>query len=176
MKLVATARFRCRGLVPRRGGPTWPSRLFSRRDVPLERLWSSRRPAGPSLPFLVAPPSRRHFPVPARCRRYSNWQPRHDCGAVGVSRARFGRGALRAPAAGSRNGSPTNEPTVGRTPTVATRTLFADEERDRINAFDWYFIPPDVARASAPVNVGAHRDAPSARGGGSRTAPTSGNR
>jgi len=25
-------------------------RLFSRRDVPLERLWSWRRPAGPSLP------------------------------------------------------------------------------------------------------------------------------
>jgi type I restriction-modification system DNA methylase subunit len=38
--------------------------------------------------------------------------------------------------------------------------LFAEDERDRINAFDWNFVP-----------VGAHRDAPQ-RGGGSRTAPT----
>jgi hypothetical protein len=38
--------------------------------------------------------------------------------------------------------------------------LFAEEERDRINAFDWNFVP-----------VGAHRDAPP-RGGGSRSAPT----
>ena len=59
--------------------------------------------------------------------------------------------------------------------------LFAEDERDRINAFDWNFVP-DVARAARPdtsgstlVNVWAHDDAPSARRGGSRTAPTSGN-
>jgi len=46
---VAPAPFFYRGLFPRRGGPSWPSRLFSRRDVPLERLWSWRRPTGPSL-------------------------------------------------------------------------------------------------------------------------------
>jgi hypothetical protein len=52
--------------------------------------------------------------------------------------------------------------------------LFAEGERDRINAFDWNFVP-DVARASWPVNLRAHSDAPSERRGGSRTAPTSGN-
>ena len=51
--------------------------------------------------------------------------------------------------------------------------LFAEDERDRINAFDWNLVP-DVARACSHMDVGAHRDAPSERRGGSRTAPTPG--
>ncbi|HMD85755.1 MAG TPA: N-6 DNA methylase [Terriglobia bacterium] len=52
--------------------------------------------------------------------------------------------------------------------------LFAEDERDRINAFDWNFVPGGVPRASPPVNEAAQGDAPSERRGGSRTAPTPG--
>jgi type I restriction-modification system DNA methylase subunit len=37
--------------------------------------------------------------------------------------------------------------------------LFAEDERDRINAFDWNFVP-NVARASSLMNVKAQGDAP----------------
>jgi type I restriction-modification system DNA methylase subunit len=64
--------------------------------------------------------------------------------------------------------------------------LFAEDERDRINAFDWNFVPlrnagfqpapADAAGTAAlrtpPVNAGATDDAPSEHRGGSRTAPT----
>jgi type I restriction-modification system DNA methylase subunit len=67
--------------------------------------------------------------------------------------------------------------------------LFAEDERDRINAFDWNLVPlrnagfqpapADAAGTAAlrtpPVNAGARDDAPSERRGDSRTAPTPGN-
>jgi hypothetical protein len=67
--------------------------------------------------------------------------------------------------------------------------LFAEDQRDRINAFDWNFdplrsagfqpAPADAAGTAAlrtpPVNETAHDDPPSERRGGSRTAPTPGN-
>ncbi|MGO8792168.1 MAG: Eco57I restriction-modification methylase domain-containing protein, partial [Terriglobia bacterium] len=67
--------------------------------------------------------------------------------------------------------------------------LFAEDERDRINAFDWNYVPlrnagfqpapADAAGTAAlrtpPVDVWAHDDAPSERRGGSRTAPTPAN-
>jgi hypothetical protein len=52
--------------------------------------------------------------------------------------------------------------------------LFAEDERDRINAFDWDFVP-DLSRASSPVGGWAYGDPSSERRGGSRTAPTSSN-
>jgi len=62
--------------------------------------------------------------------------------------------------------------------------LFAEDERDRINAFDWNFVPA-VAPVSPPAtgdgDIAATKtdrrpegDAPSERRGGSRTAPTQG--
>ncbi|MGA3327261.1 MAG: N-6 DNA methylase [Terriglobia bacterium] len=67
--------------------------------------------------------------------------------------------------------------------------LFAEDERDRINAFDWNFVPSGsagfqpamenaaetAALRTSPVKAAAHGDAPSERRGGSRTAPTPGN-
>ena len=67
--------------------------------------------------------------------------------------------------------------------------LFAEDERDRINAFDWNYVPvrnagfqpaqADAAGTAAlrtsPVDAAMQGDAPSERRGGSQTAPTPGN-
>ena len=54
-------------------------------------------------------------------------------------------------------------------------TLFGDEERDRINAFDWNFVP--VGAGLVPAQNGRPQGAPlrRTRAGDSRTAPTPGN-
>jgi len=53
--------------------------------------------------------------------------------------------------------------------------LFAEDERDRINAFDWDFVP--VGAGLVPAQNGHPQGAPlqRTRTGGSRTAPTPGN-
>jgi hypothetical protein len=58
--------------------------------------------------------------------------------------------------------------------------LFADEERERINAFDWNFVPAggagfQPAMANAAETAALRTPPMRARRGGSRTAPTSGN-
>jgi hypothetical protein len=52
--------------------------------------------------------------------------------------------------------------------------LFDDEERDRINAFDWYYVAPGAGLAPAQNGRPHGTRLQRRRRGGSRTAPTSG--